>query len=213
MTPPSSHTKPHPNETLDKYITKSHYDRAINRAPFGKAPGPDAITNELIKYLPEEAHALICKLFQLMAKHNYTPREWCKSATCLLYKPNKKEPQNIACYRSIALMDGIPKLWTSILTNIGSPWAEAQGILSDTADGFRRHIKIYDSLSTHVMVYEDARLSKKHIYTVSSYFKRAFRGMEHRILTILFETMRKLGFQDFRPKRANNSTRCPAPTT
>ena len=69
MTLPSSHTKPHPNETLNKYIAKSHYDRVINRAPPGKAPGPDAITNEFTKHPPEEAHTLIYTLFQLMAKH------------------------------------------------------------------------------------------------------------------------------------------------
>jgi len=100
-----------------------------------------------------------------MAKHNHTPREWYKSVTCLLYKPNKKDPHNAAYYSPIALMNEILKLWTSILTNIGSPWAEAQRVLSDTAAGFRRHIKINDSLSTHIMVYEDAKLSKKHIYT------------------------------------------------
>ena len=74
MAPPE-HTSPHSPKTLDTYITKSHYDRAINRAPPGKAPGLDAITNELIKHLPEDAHALIYTLFQLMAKHNYIPRE------------------------------------------------------------------------------------------------------------------------------------------
>ena len=73
------------------------------------------------------------------------------------------EPHSIAYYRPIALMNGILKLWTSILMSIGSPWAEAQGILSVTADGFRRHIKICDSLLTHIMMYEDAKLSKKHI--------------------------------------------------
>ena len=55
-------------------------------------------------------------------------------------------------------MNGILKLWTSILTNIGSPWAEAQGILSDTTDGFIRHRQMYDSLSTHIMMYEDATI-------------------------------------------------------
>jgi hypothetical protein len=90
MAPPA-HTNPRPPETLDTYITKSHYDRAKSRAPPDKAHGPDAITNELIKHLPEDAHKLILILFQLVAKHNYTPREWYKSATCLLYKPNKKD--------------------------------------------------------------------------------------------------------------------------
>ena len=120
MLPPAQ-TNPSSSKTLDTYITKSHYNRATNRAPSGKAPGPDAITNELIKHLPEEGHTFIYTIFQLMAKHNCTPREWCKSATCLLYKPNKTDPHNIAYYRPIALMNGILKLWTSILTNINSP--------------------------------------------------------------------------------------------
>jgi hypothetical protein len=57
-------------------------------------------------------------------------------------------------------VNGILKIWTSILTNIGSPWVEFQGILSDTADGFRRYRKIYDSLSTLTMMYENAKMSK-----------------------------------------------------
>jgi hypothetical protein len=115
----------HPTPTLDTYITRGHYDRATTRVPEGKAPGPDAITNELIKHLPETTNTLIYTLFRIMAKHNYTPKGWCRSATCLPYKPNKKDPHNIAYYRPIPLMNGILKLWTSILTNIGSPWAEA----------------------------------------------------------------------------------------
>ncbi len=94
-----------------------------------------------------------------MTKHNYTPKEWWKSATCLLYKSNKKDPRNIANCKPIALKNGILKLWTSILTNIGSPWTKARGILSDTAGGFRRHRKIYNNLSTHIMMYGDAKLS------------------------------------------------------
>jgi hypothetical protein len=103
----------------------------------------------------------------------------------------KNDPHNIANYRPIALTNGILKLWTSILTNIGLPWAEAQRILSDTEDGFRRHRKIYDSLSTHIMMSKDAKMSKKHIYTAYSDFKGAFGGMDHRIL---FKTTRDLGF-------------------
>ena len=91
-----------------------------------------------------------------MAKHNYIQIEWYISAACLLYKKN---PHNITIFRPIALMNGILKLWNFILTSIGSPWAEAQGIISDTVDGFRRHRKIWDSLSTHIMMYEaDAKM-------------------------------------------------------
>ena len=43
------------------------------------------------------------------------------------------------------------------------------------------------------MVYEDAKLFKKHIYTAYSDFKGAFGGMDHRIL---FKTMRELGLPE-----------------
>ncbi len=87
------------------------------------------------------------------------PIEWCRSATYLLCKPNKKDPHNIVYYRPTNRINGILKRWTSILTNIGSPWAEAKGILSDASDGFKRHKKVFDSLTTHIMMYKDAKMS------------------------------------------------------
>ncbi len=42
-------------------------------------------------------------------------------------------------------------------------------------------------------MYEDSKLSRKHIYTAYSYFKGAFGGMDHRIL---FKIMKELGFPD-----------------
>ena len=116
-----------------------------------------------------------------MAKHSYTPRKWCISATKLIYKPNKIDPNNSTNYRPIALMNCIPKIWASILTTIGTQTAESNGMFSDTANGFRPHRNIFDSLSTYITMYEDAKLSRQDIYTTYSDFKGAFGGMDHRI--------------------------------
>jgi hypothetical protein len=43
------------------------------------------------------------------------------------------------------------------------------------------------------MMYEDAKISKRTIYTAYSDFKGAFGGMDHRIL---FQLMKEYGFQD-----------------
>jgi hypothetical protein len=43
------------------------------------------------------------------------------------------------------------------------------------------------------MMYEDAKMTKKHIYTAYSDFKGAFGGMNH---SILFKTMRDPGFPE-----------------
>ena len=126
-----------------------------------------------------------------MAKHSYTPREWCISATKLIYKPNKTDPNNPTNYRPITLMNCILKIWTSILPTIGKQTAASEGVFSDTADGFHSHGNIYDSLSTHVTMYEDAKLSRQNIYTTYSDFKGAFGGMDHRIL---FQVMEGYGF-------------------
>ncbi len=107
-------------------------------------------------------------------------------------------------------MNCILKIWTSILTSIGAQTAESKGIFSDTADGFRSHRNIYDSLSTHIMMYEDAKISKRNIYTAYSDFKGAFGGMDHRIL---FQLMKEYGFQDSYLKHANNYTPHPAHIT
>ena len=90
-------------------------------------------------------------------------------------------------------MNCILKLWTSILPSIGTHTAESGGVFSDTADGFRSHRNIYDSLSTRIMMYEDANISKRNIYTAYSDFKGAFRVMDHQIL---FRLMEEYGFQD-----------------
>ena len=55
---------------------------------------------------------------------------------------------------------GILKIWTSILTIIGAQTAESEEVFGDTADGFRAHRTIYDSLSTLITMYEDAKLPK-----------------------------------------------------
>ena len=64
-------------------------------------------------------------------------------------------------------MNYILKLWTSILTNIGTHTAETEGIFSDTSDGFRAHRQIYDSLTTHIVMYEGAKtLQEQHIHII-----------------------------------------------
>ena len=76
----------------------------------------------------------------------------------MIYKPNKTDPHNPSNYRPIALMNCILKLWTSILTSIGTQTTESEDVCSDTADGFCSHRNIYDSLSTHIRMYEDAKI-------------------------------------------------------
>ena len=156
-------TTPNPQQQLplNEFLTRAHYTMAYQRVSAGKAPGPDTIPNEVIKFLPKKVHDVIYSLFTIMAKHSYTSQKWYTSATKLIYKPKKTDPNNPTNYRPIALMNCILKLWTSILTNIGTQIAESEGIFSDTTDGFRSHRNMYDNISTHITIYEDAKISQQ----------------------------------------------------
>ena len=171
-------------------LNYANYVRTVTRLATGKAPGPDGIPNEVLRYLPDRMHSNIFGLFLLLAKHSYTPPSWSRSVTCLLFKHGKPDPMNPACYRPIALMNCILKLWTGTIQNALSAYSESRGIIRDSQDGFRALRKIYDSLTTHISMLEDAKLHKKDIYTCYIDFKSAFNGTDHRLL---FKFMKDLG--------------------
>jgi hypothetical protein len=168
---------------------------ACQQASTGKAPGPDTLPNEVLKFLPKKSHYFIFSLINIMAKSSYTPQKLCTSATKLIYKPNTNVPNILENYRPIALINCILKLLISILTIIGTQAVQSEGIFSDTVDCIRSHINIYDSISTGITMYDESKLYlKKNIYTAYTDFKGAFGGMGHRIL---FQIRKECGFQDF----------------
>ncbi len=90
--------------------------------PNGKAPGPDGFPAELLKTMPSLFHTILALLFQCMAREGYTPESWMTSQTCLIHK--KADPIVLDNYRPIALAPITYKLWTSIVIDIASNFAE-----------------------------------------------------------------------------------------
>jgi hypothetical protein len=102
----------------------------------------------------------------------------------------KGDPSLLDNYRPIALMNNLLKLWTALINDTCSVYAETHGILSDQQDGFRQHRSIHDALSPIIMTMEDAKLHKKDIYVMYADFKGAFNAADDRIM---FKHMRQLG--------------------
>jgi hypothetical protein len=86
-------------------------------------------------------------------------------------------------------MNNLLKLWTALIKDAGSKYAETHGILIDQLDGFRQHRSIHDALSSIIMAMEDAKLHNKDIYVMYADFKGAFNAADHRIM---FQHMRQL---------------------
>jgi hypothetical protein len=88
-------------------------------------------------------------------------------------------------------MNNLLKLWTVLIKDPSSNYAETHGILSDQHDGFRHQRSIHDALSSMIMLTVDAKIYNKDIYVMYyADFKGAFNAADHRIM---FKHMRQLG--------------------
>jgi hypothetical protein len=118
--PPYPWHKRHQRQhTLYHYLARGHCTKACQKSSTGsKAPGPDAISNVILKFLPDSTHDFVFTIFKVTAKHNYTPKKWWISNTNLIYNPNKTNSYSPANFNPISLINCMLKLWTSILTII-----------------------------------------------------------------------------------------------
>jgi hypothetical protein len=78
----------------------------------------------------------------------------------------KGDPTLLDNYRPIAHMNNQStlKLWTTLIKDAGSKYAEIHGILCDQQNGFRQHRSMHDALSYIIMTMENAKLHNKDIY-------------------------------------------------
>jgi hypothetical protein len=161
--------------------------------PKGKAPGPDDVPAEILQAMPPAFHTTLLLLYQCMARDGYTPEQWMTSHTCLIYK--KSDPTILDNYRPIALTNVIYKLWTTIIADIASNFAEAHKIFSPTAEGFRKRRSGTRASMLLQLVIEHAHRTKTDAYIHYIDFKGAFPSLDHRLLT---RTLTFLGFpKDF----------------
>ena len=161
----------------------------VRHLAHGKAPGPDGIPNEIIKYLPEQLMTCIHLLFSLMYKSGCIPA-FCKDSNMvLLYK--KAEPTRLENYRPITLAHTLYKLYTSLLSSAMYDFVASHDILSDSQEGFRPNKGTSRQLQMVVNMLSDAKLMQQDIYVLYIDFSSAFNTIYHHRL---WQTMQMLGF-------------------
>jgi ribonuclease HI len=166
------------------------FQECINHLSNGKAPGPDGVPNEILKALPPQAKKALHNFIQIMWATHLTPSTWKHSNTVLLYK-NKGNPLELKYYRRIGLENTLYKLWTKMVTQAITHFAETNQILSPSQGGFRSKRSCHRQLETMLTLIEDANLSKRDLFIVMADFSEAFDTPNH---CLLLRTMYDLGF-------------------
>jgi exonuclease III/ribonuclease HI len=156
----------------------------------GKAPGPDQVTNEMLRLLPLEGKKMLHALTQIMWATAHTPQQWKHSITVLLYK-NKGTPLQLDYYRRVGLENTVYKLWTRMVTWAMTHHAETHNILTQTQAGFRTKRTTADQVELLQMVLEDAMMTRQDVFLTMMDATEAFDTVDHdKMLQVLFD----LGF-------------------
>ena len=123
------------NENLDKPITEEELRNVLNGLNAKKAPGCDAIPAIVFKSFSDQLVLFTLQLFNNIVQETF-PVSWSTDMIKPLYKKgDTKDPKN---YRGITLLPIIGKIFTQVLSNRISLWAENHDILCEAQFGFRK---------------------------------------------------------------------------
>ena len=168
---------------------KSGFLKRVRSLARNKAPGKDGIPNEILMNLPEDLPDALHSLCILRYLLGSTPARCKQSQTVLLFK--KEDPLDIRNYRPIALADTMTKLYTGLLAECMTDFAEYHDILSSSQEGFRRDKGTARQLLMMQNVLSDAKIFGNDIYLMYVDFSSAFNTIDHDKLLII---MHDLGF-------------------
>ncbi|XP_015123156.1 uncharacterized protein LOC107045392 [Diachasma alloeum] len=174
---------------LEKDISRTEVCRNLRSSKCAKAPGPDGIANEFLKHLPPDWVQNLTKMLNNAWKEKNVPDCWPKAALSMLFK--KGDPADPMCYRGIALINNILKMYTGILHSHLEAWMASRNILPEEQAGVRRGRGCIDqTFSLVTAVQTKLRLTGNTIYCIFIDFRRAFDLVPHQLL---WEKLGKLG--------------------
>ena len=127
------------NSDCQYEISADDVQLAVAKLKNRKSPGPDEITNEMLKYGGETLCAELALLFNKILENGEVPESWKHSFTIPIFKKgDRKVCDN---YRGITLLSAALKLFTKILSE-----AIADTGIEEEQQGFRRNRSTIDAI-------------------------------------------------------------------
>ena len=131
-------------DILNDIISEEEVSNAIKELKRNKASGSDLLINELFMYAKNELTEYLTMLFNFVFEAGIFPSEWSEGLLIPLHKKgNLNVPSN---FRGITLLSILGKIFTRVLNNRLTTWAEDYGIYVEAQNGFRKGRGTVDNL-------------------------------------------------------------------
>ena len=125
-----------------------------------RAPGPDGIHNNLLKYLPEDIIKIIKEILNNIWISGDFPPQW-RAATVIPIPKRNKDHTNPLSYRPIALTSCLCKVLERMINTRLIWFLEKYGILDKSQCGFKKHRSTMDHLVSLERYVRDAFARKQ----------------------------------------------------
>ncbi|NBO64558.1 MAG: hypothetical protein EBU88_06900 [Acidobacteria bacterium] len=168
-------------ERLAKPISREDLDWYLSTLPSHKAPGPDGLPYECLKYAPPCFREVVFEAVnQVLTQTMPMPSHWKGGLIRYLFKSG--DTSDMSCYRPVCLQDSVYKVVSAVLTDRLYRIVEQHGLLSDSQEGFRRLRSTTRQAQSLQWAIEDAKATNGSLYVAYLDFENAFNSTDHEAL-------------------------------
>ena len=159
-------------EELNSVISEEEIVKAIKELKLNRSAGPDLLINEFFIYGKDVLLRVLNMLFNKIFELGYFPESWSEGHVIPLHK--KGSINNVENYRGITLLSTLSKLFTRLLNNRLTQWAEVYGVYVEAQAGFRANMSTVDNIYVlHGLISHFLNSGKK-LYCAFVDFTKAF---------------------------------------
>ncbi len=117
---------------------------ALKELPLGSSPGPDGLSNDMLKRLPPNMIDQIATLANKSLRECYLPGIWKTAQMTMIHKKDdKSDPNN---YRPISLTSCLGKLIERVINKRLYNYIESKNLFVPQQSGFRKKRRCADNL-------------------------------------------------------------------
>lgn len=157
---------------LDNEISVDEIINAVKQLNSGKSGGPGRLSNEFFIHGGDILPSYLCKIFNILLNKGYFPSLWSQGYIVLIHK--KGSLSNVENYRGITLLSCFGKLFTRVINNRLTAWAEQYNVYIEAQAGFRSDMGTIDNIfNLHGLITHLLNQRKK-LYCAFVDFTKAF---------------------------------------
>ena len=159
-------------DELNVSFSHEEISKVIHQLKNGKSAGPDMLINEFFIYGNVYLCPTLSILFNKLFEMGHFPEPWTDGYVIPLHK--KGSINEVENYRGVTLLSVLGKLFSSVLNNRLSDWAERYFILIEAQAGFRSQMSTVDNIFVLHSLITHALNQGKRLYRVFIDFTKAF---------------------------------------